>query len=321
MQNQSYQMEWEAEVEPVAIAEVGDVNIRDLDEPEPSNVRSSLMVSLSLIVTVVAIFLLVSISGFDQRNPSSISSLASKQAVHLIADNTDGHLSSASYFGDIMMTISGNFSVHAGVSVNFEGAVSTIDHGNLGVSPGTEILGDFVIIDGIIENNDSPDSITCQAEKQPQIDYLNSLKCDYTIASGDTTGLTLVPGVYCSGTGSWTSQEFGITTLDAVNYSYGKWIFQTPSGSITTGVSSSIYLLNGALSMNVFWAVGNGVVLSESSNMVGSVIATKDIQFLSDATIIGHALSVTSVTFEGASSTSTPLPLVDEMNMAAKYNE
>lgn len=205
------------------------------------------------------------------------------------------------------------YSIHAGDQVTFNGATTAVLNGNLGVSPGNVIQGEtpsqYVIYAGMVELATNS-SKACEASKQPQYEYLISQKCDFTVKNGDLTGLTLLPGVYCSGTGSFTTQEFGITVLDAQDDSYAQFIFLAPEGTVQTGKSSSLYLLNASLVKYVYWAVGNGIVLGESSAIAGTLLSMDYINFYFDATIIGHALSKTSVTFSGQSTTSIPLPIL-----------
>jgi hypothetical protein len=133
------------------------------------------------------------------------------------------------------------FAVHAGKKIDFQGAKTTVTHGSVGISPGTDISGKYVMIDGIFEP-DSPNAKACQASKYPHFDHHRSFPCDYIIQNGDLSGLTLVPGVYCSGTHSWSTEEFSITVLDAGNRYDSKWLFLAPIGLLKTGKGSSVSL-------------------------------------------------------------------------------
>jgi hypothetical protein len=68
-------------------------------------------------------------------------------------------------------------------------------------------------------------------------------------------GLTLRPGVYCSGPGTLMISAATLT-LDGKNNPDAQWVFQTAT-TVVTAASTSIILKNGAQAKNVFWSVGN----------------------------------------------------------------
>lgn len=119
--------------------------------------------------------------------------------------------------------------------------------------------------------------------------------------------MILKPGVYCSDTGNFTSQEFAYLILDADNDSRAQWTFQAPNGTLATGKSSTVYLLNGALAENVLWGIGGTVTLGYSSHILGNIVTKKNMLFQSDASIIGRALAAEDIVFMSLSRIAVPL--------------
>ena len=177
-----------------------------------------------------------------------------------------------------------SFAVLAGQSVTNTGP-STIN-GDLGVSPGTSITG---FPPGTVNGTThQTDATAAQAQ--------NDLTTAYTDAAGrpggasvsaDLGGQTLTPGVYNS------ASEMGLTgnlTLDAQGDASAVWIFQMGS-SLTTASASSVNLINGASSCNVFWQVGSSATLGTNSTFRGTVMALTSIAVQTGATVDGRALA------------------------------
>jgi hypothetical protein len=70
--------------------------------------------------------------------------------------------------------------------------------------------------------------------------------------------MTLLPGVYCSESGSFSLSATTLT-LDGNNDSDAKWLFQTTE-TLDTATSTSFILQNGARATNVYWAIGNNIL-------------------------------------------------------------
>ena len=98
-----------------------------------------------------------------------------------------------------------NFAVEAGTAITFDGTVTTIATGNVGVSPGTSIGGNAILGTGTFESQ-STLSIACASDLEiaynaasaatPTI-YLSLVPSGMTMTA-DLAGLTLTPGVYTS---------------------------------------------------------------------------------------------------------------------------
>ena len=102
--------------------------------------------------------------------------------------------------------------------------------------------------------------------------------------AGELGGLTLIPGIYKSASGT-----FGITsgnlTLDAMGDPNALWIFQT-TAALTVGVAGpagarSVIMINGGSPKNVYWYVGSAATINGAGGgvMVGTIIASAGVTF------------------------------------------
>jgi len=122
--------------------------------------------------------------------------------------------------------------------------------------------------------------------------------------AGELGGLTLVPGVYKSDSGTFDITN-GDLTLDAKGDPNAIFVFQTAS-ALTVGDSSpsSVRLINGALAKNVYWYVGSSAVINYAGGgvMTGNIIANSGVTLSSPAnstnanvtTLNGRAISLIS---------------------------
>jgi len=197
-----------------------------------------------------------------------------------------------------------SFVVLAGTGVTNTGPTTL--NGDIGTFPTTSItdLG-TITING---TNHAGDEVTQDAK--------TDLTTAYKVAAGQgptkpiaagLDGLTLVPGVYNSG-----SQELlsvgGVLTLDAQNIPDAVWIFQAGSDLIAQS-DSVVSLINGASSCNVFWQVGSSATLGTDAEFIGTIMALKSITLGTGATVQGRVLAQTgTVTLK--TNTITNLPCV-----------
>jgi hypothetical protein len=106
---------------------------------------------------------------------------------------------------------------------------------------------------------------------------------------------TLVAGAYTGG----ELAVNGTLTLDGAGSADSVFIFRAAS-TLTTGVSSSVVLINGAQACNVYWQVGSAATLGTSSTMAGHVIAQALISTGASSVVNGQLISVTgAVTLGG----------------------
>jgi len=109
-----------------------------------------------------------------------------------------------------------------------------------------------------------------------------------TPISGNINGLTLVPGLYQSGTSIEISPG-GILYLDGQGNTNAVFVIRSAT-SITTQATSEVRLTNGAQASNIYWAAGSAVTLGTNSIMKGTVIASTSISLLTGARLDGRAL-------------------------------
>lgn len=128
--------------------------------------------------------------------------------------------------------------------------------------------------------------------------------------AGNLANLTLAPGVYTAGAGSFLI-EGGDLTLDAQGDAGAVWVFQMAS-SLTVGgpgaaFPQSVILTGNAQPENVFWQVGSAATINAAGGgtMVGTIIASAGVAF-------STAGNTTIVTLNGrAMSLNASVTLVD----------
>ena len=190
--------------------------------------------------------------------------------------------------------------IQAGTAVSFAGVLTTVASGSVGVSPGTDVTGSYIISDGTVEVN-SATSIQCAADLKSAYKTAAGAVCTNSDL-GDLAGMTLAPGVYCGGAISFSASTL---TLDGGGDSNAQWIFQSAT-TLTTATATSIILTNGAQASNVYWALGTGASIGYASNFVGNVLAQTAITVGTTGVVTGRLLAETAVTFAGGSAITLP---------------
>lgn len=196
-----------------------------------------------------------------------------------------------------------SFAVLAGSTATNTGL--TIVTGDLGVSPGTAIVG-FPpgVVSGTIHANDA---VAAQAQTDTTVAYNNlaGQACNTTLTGQDLGGLTLTAGVYCFDT---SAQLTGALTLDAQGNPDAVFVFQIGS-TLTTASAASVLLINGASSCNVFWQVGSSATLGTNTTFVGNVLALASITLNTNASLSGRALAQTGAVTMDTNTISTSCTL------------
>jgi len=150
---------------------------------------------------------------------------------------------------------------------------SSVVNGDLGLSPGTSVTG-FPpgVVSGTIH---VADGAAASAQTSLTTAYNNAAgqTCDTDLTGQDLGGLTLTPGVYCF---SSSAQLTETLTLDAQGESSSVFIFKIGL-ALTTASGSSVVLINGAESCNVFWQVGSSATLGSSTIFTGNILALTSI--------------------------------------------
>ena len=195
------------------------------------------------------------------------------------------------------------FAVESSAGVTFNGRLTTVYTGDVGVSPGTSIEGSYVLDDGSVQRN-SPLATGCTSDLRTAYDTAVAAVCPASNIIVELAGQTLLPGVYCSG--DQMSLSASTLTLDGNQDPNAQWIFQAAT-SLTTATTTSFILINGARAENVYWALGTSAYIGYSSSMVGNILAHSAITFGHDSTIVGRALAMTAVSFESGSSVTLPV--------------
>jgi hypothetical protein len=205
-----------------------------------------------------------------------------------------------------------SFAILAGAGITNTGATTV--SGDIGTFPTTSETGFGTLTQS--GANHAGDAVTQNAKNDLVTAYNNAA------AQGPTTpivgltlgGKTLVRGVYNSGS---TIDLTGTVTLDGQGDPDSVFVIQAGS-ALTTATSSTVALINGARSCNVFWQIGSDATLGVGSTFVGTLLVQNAIVVDTGAVITGRLLaSVASVTLDtntinkpgctsGAGSSSSP---------------
>jgi len=186
------------------------------------------------------------------------------------------------------------FAVLAGSTVTNTALVTTLNNGDLGVSPGIAVTGG--IVTGTIH---AGDAIAAQAQIDLTTAYNDAAgrSTGPVAVAGNLGGQTLYPGLYKSTSSLEISS--GNLTLDAQGDANAVFIFQMAS-TITTTAGRQVILSGGAQAKNIYWQVGSSATLGTYSVFKGNILAAVSITLNTGATLDGRALAQTgAVTLDG----------------------
>jgi hypothetical protein len=207
------------------------------------------------------------------------------------------------------------YAVHARSTVTFDGAISTVDGGDVGVSPGTSITA----VETIAHKGG-----TFTTESADFASYVMSAHTAALAMSPTTTtsmpeigGQTFTPGVHNFDVA--VSIAFGTTvTLDGQGDPNSQFVFKAGT-TLITAADTFFILINGAKAENILWALGNSATLGARSVLEGSILAGTAITFGAQSELRGCALAQTAITFSSAGSVnlrSQPLPVCSDQSLS-----
>jgi len=158
---------------------------------------------------------------------------------------------------------------------------------DIGLSPGTSFTGSAsVTTTGAIHLTDT-------AAATARLDLITAYgdvagATPVTALPTDLVGSTIVPGIYNSATGTFANS--GNLTLNAGGNTSAVFIFQTTTTLITSD-SSTMTLIGGAQSCNIYWQVGSSATLGVDSTFRGSIYALTSVTANTRAKIYGQLLA------------------------------
>ena len=199
-------------------------------------------------------------------------------------------------FESLSHSLCENFAVHARNTVTFNGVVTTIHGGDVGVSPGTSITGAYQFEDGEVVD----DSVDFASSVLAAHAAAMTVRDDGKAMEIEIGGITFTPGTYRSDRA--INFAYGtVVTLDGLNEPNPVFHFQAKS-TLVTGANTHFILKNGAKAENVLWALGTAATLGASSVLQGSILAGTAITFGTKSVLHGCALAQSAVTFESQGS-------------------
>ena len=184
----------------------------------------------------------------------------------------------------VLLGSAATYSVLAGTNVVGVGTSSL--SGDLGVSPGTSVVGVTpAMVGGTIH---AGDSVAAQAQADLLLAYNDvATRTPSSEFSGDQGGKTYHEGIY------HTAAAFALTgtlTLDAQGDPDAIFIIQV-GAALNTAALSQVALVNGALASHVYWAVLGAAGTGATSSFVGTIMATDAITLGAGTQLTGQALA------------------------------
>ena len=198
-----------------------------------------------------------------------------------------------------------DFAILSGSAVISSGLTTVT--GNVGVSPGTSVIG-FPpgTLSGLIHAGDA-DAARAMASAFAGYADAVSRSIGAVAISGDLGDQALTPGLYRSSSSLTISS--GDVTLDAKGDGSAVFIFQSAS-TLTSSAGRKVVLAGGAKASNVFWQVGTSAILGADSEFSGSVLADESIMLNAGATLSGRLLAIHGTITLASNAITGPVPEV-----------
>jgi hypothetical protein len=204
-------------------------------------------------------------------------------------------------FESVSHDVCGNFAVHARTTVTFDGTMSTIHGGDVGVSPGTSITGSYTF--DVVAGDESGVALDSSVFATLVTDAhaaAMEVRADGKAMEIEIGGVTFTPGTYRSD--SAINFAYGtVVTLDGLNEENPVFLFQAGS-TLVTAANTYFDLINGTKAENVHWALGTAATLGANSVLEGSILAGTAITVGENAEVHGCVLAQSAVTFESGGS-------------------
>lgn len=180
----------------------------------------------------------------------------------------------------------------------------TIVVGNLGISPGSALVGfppGQVV--GMIHAGDAAAGAAKASLLAAYDDAAGRLGA--AVLPADLSGLTFTPGLYNNSTSVMIAS--GNVTLDALGNGNAVFIFQMGS-TLTTNAGTQVILSGGAKATNVFWAVGTSATLGTGSIFKGTIMAASAITLKTGAALEGRVLAQGAAVALDTNAITVPAP-------------
>lgn len=168
----------------------------------------------------------------------------------------------------------------------FENYGNTSIRGDIGTDIGAFSGFPPGIINGQIHNSD-PNSAQAAIDTDIAYTYLDGLTCGITIGSSLGNGQILTPNVYCITAATLLD---GNLIIDGQGDSNSLFIIKI-DGALSTSVSSTVSVINGATFDHIYWQVNGAIEVGETSVFKGTIIANGAINILESASLYGRGLS------------------------------
>ena len=184
-----------------------------------------------------------------------------------------------------------SFAVLAAAGVTNTGPTTVT--GDLGTHPTAAVTGFFGttandgpgVVTGTIHQADAT-ALSARTALTAAYNNAAAQPTDFAVGT-ELGGLTLVSGVYASGTLGITA---GAGPLTLNGDADDVWVFKAAS-TLITSASSSVVLTGGAQACNVFWQIGSSATLGASSTLQGTILAHTSISVGNSATVVGRLLA------------------------------
>jgi len=181
------------------------------------------------------------------------------------------------------------YGVLAATTITNTGAttISGTAGGDVGLYPGTSYTGSETVVRSGVDHITDAEASVAQTDLITAYDDLG-VPTPTVLGASDLAGQVVTAGTYSTADGTFSNS--GTFTLDAQGDPNAVFIFQAAT-TVITSTDSTMLLLNGAQSCNVYWQVGSSATLGVNSTFVGHIYALTSISANTGATIEGQLLA------------------------------